>query len=460
VNGSTATLLAREEPAAAPAPAAGRIRRWAAILGAYLGAQTLTQLLGIAAGILFIRTMPVAEFALYTLATSAITFFAFVTDLGSTSSLVHFYRRAAGAGESFAPYVDAVLSLRRRAYLAGGLIVLAALPAAARAKGFAAGEVALVTAAVLLAVALQIGAAVRLLVLRLHDRYAQSYRAEIAGAALRLVLALGLAAAAALRSWVGVLLAAAGSALTLVLVRDAHTGAAGARTPSQPPALAAYRRAVLRYLLPTLPSALYFAAQAPLVIWLAATFGASRNIAEVGALTRLGLLLGIFGGLTGVVFLPRLARIPSEREWRLRALQFGAVHLSAAATLLVAAAIAPRPLLWILGDSYAGLHHELVLVVAGSGLALLDGYLVALNMARSWTRWQGLAVLSLVLAQATLAATVPMATTAGVLTFNVASAAAALLGQLAILVLGLVRPAWVTWHAEPQAAAPPPATAP
>jgi O-antigen/teichoic acid export membrane protein len=426
---------------------AHRLRRWAGIFAAYFTAQTATQLLGIAAGILFIRTMPLGEFALYTLATSAITFFTFLTDLGSTGSLVHFYRRAARAGESFAPYVAAVLSLRRRAFLVGAAAVLLALPAAALAKGFGARDAGLATGAVVLAVALQIGASVRLLTLRLHDRYPQSYRAEVAGAGLRLALAFAMVGAAVLRSWLAVLVAAAGSALTFWLARGPGEAAAAGR--EERARLAPYRRAVIRFLLPTLPSALYFAVQAPLVVWLAATFGASRNIAEVGALSRLGLVVGIFGGLTGVVFLPRLARLGCEREWRTRALQFGAVHLLVAVSLLAAALLAPQPLLWILGESYAGLHRELALVVSGAGLALLDGYLVALNLARSWTRWQGLAVGSLIAAQATLVALLPMGTTTGVLTFNVASAGAALLGQLAILTIGLTRPQWVTWAAEP-----------
>src|SRR5262249_34955980 len=63
--------------AADPAPATRfstplqrRLRSWIGILSAYFGTQTVTQLLGIAAGLLFIRNMPVPQFALYTLSTS------------------------------------------------------------------------------------------------------------------------------------------------------------------------------------------------------------------------------------------------------------------------------------------------------------------------------------------------------------------------------------------------------
>ena len=182
------------------------------------------------------------------------------------------------------------------------------------------------------------------------------------------------------------------------------------------------------------------------MIWLSATFGGTRNIAEVGALSRLGLLVGLFSTLTSVVFLPRLARITDDRLYRVRYLQLGSLLLAIALGLLLVAALFPEPLLWVLGERYSGLHGELLLVVAGAGLTLLDGYAVGVNLARSWTRWQGLAVLSLATVQAVLVALLPLSTTRGVLTFNLWSAAAALAGQAAVAALGFTRPSWVQWR--------------
>ncbi|HBL25848.1 MAG TPA: hypothetical protein DD490_03330, partial [Acidobacteria bacterium] len=68
----------------------GRLRQWVGILSAFFTAQGLIQLAGIAAGLLLVRTLPVREFALYTLALSVTTFFTFLSDMGSTTSLIHF----------------------------------------------------------------------------------------------------------------------------------------------------------------------------------------------------------------------------------------------------------------------------------------------------------------------------------------------------------------------------------
>jgi len=434
-------------------PTAGLLRRrarsWAGILSAYFGTQTVAQLLGIAAGIVFIRTMPLREFALYTIAMSVLTFFAFATDLGSTSSLVHFYRRAAAEGEDFRRYLAAVLSLRRASFVIGAFVVAVALPAIARAKGYDGMEVTLVTLAVIAAVAFQIVAALRQLTLRLQGGFGRSYRADLAGASCRLALAGAMVLTALLRSWLGVLTAAAASAVTAWIARErGFTTNDGARTTTSG-GVAPYRRAVLRYLLPTLPSALYFSVQGPLVVWLAATFGGSRNIAEVGALTRLGLLVGLFSGLTGVVFMPRLARIHDEGVYRSRVLQFGCLHLALAGTLLFAAWLAPSAFLSLLGPHYAGLQRELLLVVGGAGLTLLGGYFVSVNLARCWTRWETVAVAVLATSQGIAVAVLPMATTNGVLRFNVVSAAVGLSLQLIVAALGLSRPAWVEWNIAP-----------
>jgi O-antigen/teichoic acid export membrane protein len=415
-----------------------RARRWIGLLSAYFSTQSLIQLLGIATGILFIRTMAVREFALYTLAFSVITFFLFVSDLGSSSSLLYFFHRSHRTGEEFPPYVSAVLSLRRAGFVLGGLGVIVALPRLAAAKGFGAWETALATAAVLLCVWFQISASLGVLVLRLADRYKESYQAEMAGAILRLALAGVLVFSALLYAWLGVLATGIGTA-AVALLAGRHTAAPAGGD------LRPYRRKVLRYMLPTLPSALYFSVQGPLVVWLAATFGGTRNIAEVGALTRLGMAVGLFSGLTGVIFLPRLSRITDERLYRRRYLQFGALLAAVAGALFCAAALAPGLFLFVLGGRYAGLGHELLLVVAGAGLTLLGGYAVNVNLARSWTRWETAAVLTLIAFQVVFVSVLPLGTTRGVLWFNVLSATVGLCLQLIVGLTGFVRPSWVHW---------------
>src|SRR5436305_3648579 len=223
-----------------------RLARWTKILSAYFTTQTLTQLLGVAFGLLFVNFMPVREFALYALAFSVITFFNFVSDLGSTTSLVYFFRHAQGEREEVGRYVAAVMSLRRLAFLLGAGPVLLAFPRIAAAKGFGLRESLLATAGILLCVWFQVSASVRVLALRLADRYGLSYRAELTGGGVRLLLALILVVCGWLWAWLGVLVSSFGAAATAMIARPARLGPE-TRTEAD---LRPYRARVLRYLLP------------------------------------------------------------------------------------------------------------------------------------------------------------------------------------------------------------------
>jgi O-antigen/teichoic acid export membrane protein len=451
IAGELGPLAVAAGPGPAVAPAAAlrrRLRGWAVILSAYFSTQVLTQLAGIGAGLLFIHYLPVREFALYALAFSVVSFFTFLSDLGSTSSLIHFFRLAATQSHDFQGYFGAVLSLRRAAFLLGAAVVAVVFPAVAGAKGFAVAESLPVTAAIVLCVWFQLNSSLRVLALRLHDRYGQSYKAELAGGLARLLLAGAIVACALLHAWLGVLSSAAAAALVTWLARArAPAGtAAPAGTPAPAaPGLGAYRRKVLRYLLPTLPSALYFSIQGPLVVWLSAAFGSTRTIAEVGALGRLGLVMGLFSGLTGVVFLPRLARLHDDRLYLMRYLQFGAFMLAIAAGLLAAAALFPGVFLFVLGPTYRGLHRELLLVVLTSGLALLGSYAQGINSARSWNRWQAPALVALFAVQALAIAWLPLSSTWHLLLFNVLTSGVGFVSQTVINGIGFLRPQWVRW---------------
>lgn len=430
------------------APADGGVlavaTRWTKILGAYATAQGLAQLLSQLAGLLFVNYLPVGEFALYTIAASFIGFFTFATDLGATSSLIYFFHQAKKGDGSFEAAHAAVLALRHRAFLAGAVVVAIALPVTAHASGFALVPAALCAAAVVASSGFHIVSGMRLLSLRLEGQYGAAYRAEIAGNAVRFVLAVLIVVSLLRHAWLAVTSGALALAVMAWLMRPAASSPSASPAPTREEQNAARRR-VLHYLLPTLPSALYFSIQGPLTVWLATVFGETRNIAEVGALSRLGALLVLVSNLNNIVFLPRLASVTDDRLYRRRYLQFGGFLALVVSLIIGFVALAPELFLWLLGGSYRGLRHELLLVALSSCLSVLSGYAVGVNMARSWNRWQSLNVAALITAQVILVLALDLHTTAGVLWFNLGTGMIGLSLQLLTTACGFVRPAWVTW---------------
>ncbi|MEP7011511.1 MAG: hypothetical protein ABJC13_14410 [Acidobacteriota bacterium] len=419
-----------------------RVKRWIGLLGAYFTAQSLTQLAGVLAGILVVRHLTVGDFALYTLASSVTALLAIASDLGSTSSLLHFYRGAESRGERFADYVGAVLELRRTAFAVGSVAFLVAAPFVGAARGFGRAESLAAAGIVLVTVWCQIGSSIRLVLLRLAARYGAAYRAELGGGLLRLGVIGLLVVLARLSS----LAALAVGALAAILVLALADSSAAHPERGEPAGRKLAKRAVGRYLLPTLPSALYFAVQGPLVIWLAATFGNTRSIAEVGALGRLAMIVGLLSGLSGAILVPRLAGIADPRSFVASFLRYGALLAALAGSLWLSAALLPNLFLAVLGPHYRGLRHELLLLIAGAGLSVLGAFVANVNLSRGWTRLQAAALAGEVSVQAALVATLHLSTTAGVIWFQVGGATAGIVFQLAIFVVGIRRPAWASWH--------------
>ncbi len=422
---------------------ASRISEWAAILRDYFAWQALGQLVTISTGLLLVNFMPVQEYALYTLLASGMIFLIFFCDLGMTGSLVYFRREANGRGISYETYVLAAQQMRRWLFGLSAPLFVALLLYLGKQGGFGVTVTLCGALIVLLAVWFQIAGSIRLVVLRTEGRYRQSYYAETLGSVCRLIAAGGMAASSMLYGLLGIVTNALGSFLTASTAHRYDQDGLATEARHQAASSTA-RKEMIRYILPTAPSAVYFSFQGPLVVWLSATFAGTQSVAEVGALGRLGIILGLFSGLIPVIIIPRLAAVVDEGLYRRRYAQYGLALMLGTMGMLAAVAELPGLFLALLGSNYAGLDHELFVVVGTAGLGLLAGYAVAINQARGWVRWQPLALVIVVAAQAGFVAILPLSTTMGVLWFGFASAAVGFACQICINAIGLCRSAWVS----------------
>jgi O-antigen/teichoic acid export membrane protein len=413
------------------------LKRWSGLASEYAVAQAATQGLGVAAGLVLVNVMPVREYALYALALSVLTFVSIASELGISNALLYFRRETRVAAASFTPYVVAALRMRRALMAAAFAAAAAFLWHAASGNGFAALEIAATLAAALVALYFQIQASINLLLLRLAQAYRASYVAETLGNAGRLLGAIAMGVASLATAPAGVALGAVGALLTALWGKRALRPLAGdAEAPVEP---AHYRR-IARYVLPMVASTLYFAFQAPLMVWLSSHFGSAENIAEVGALGRLSILFAVVLGFVPTVVLPRLAGVTDDRLYLRRCLVCWGVLVPAGIAMLAAAAALPHWLLWPLGANYAGLERELLLVVFTSVLMLWGNFAVAVNNARGWVRWQSAVLVPYVALQVGLVAHLDLSSTFGVLLFGLWSALAGLVLHAAIHVLGFSRP--------------------
>lgn len=399
-------------------------------VGVFSLVQASTQTLAMLAGLLWVRVLPRDEFALYALCGSAIALSSVLSDLGAGSSLQYFFHRGKGEVEGMAPYVDAIRRLR--ALLAVGI---APVTAAILLTGAETGRAwALILLLALLLVPMTVLAqhenSVRWTLLRLRGLWASVYRAELAQAALRLV---GVGVVVATRT--------TGALAAVVANLVATIGVLPLATRAMPPAESSskqHRAEVLSYLKPLIPDTAYFAIQGQLVLWLAAFFGSVQQVADVGALARLGLLLSVPQSLAVSYFVPKLAGMHDEHRFFHGTLRYGAFLLLIAGGLLGLVTWRPAAVLSVLGASYRGLDREMLVILLSGVVGLFGAFLAQVNRSRAWTRGLWRVILAAIAAQLVYAATVPLESTLAMLGLGLTAAAVLLTGHLTMTITGFL----------------------
>jgi hypothetical protein len=148
------------------------------------------------------------------------------------------------------------------------------------------------------------------------------------------------------------------------------------------------------------------------------------------------MIFTILTNLLTNIFVPAFARCQDRS--RLRSLYFEIIAGVTGFCLLViaAAAIFPDQFLFILGNKYAHLHRELLLMVGASVLAALTGTFWSLNASKAWIAGSWLYIPLTLLAQVALIPFTNFSSVTSVLTFNLLSAVPNLILNLALAIRG------------------------
>ena len=142
-------------------------------------------------------------------------------------------------------------------------------------------------------------------------------------------------------------------------------------------------RNILNVVKRTLPGAIYYCLSGQITIWLLSIFGNTQSIAQVGALSRLAMLLTLVTSVFTTLFEPRFARLPQNKRLifsRLFQIQGGLFFFSGILVFIVW--LFPTHILFILGKEYSKLSFEVVLQAGVSCMAMISGSMYRLSSAR------------------------------------------------------------------------------
>jgi hypothetical protein len=169
------------------------------------------------------------------------------------------------------------------------------------------------------------------------------------------------------------------------------------------------------------PNAVFYCLQGQLTVWLISIFGNTQNIAEIGALGRLGVIFTVISAVMTSIVLPGFARCQSAALLRRRYLQIVGSFCLLGAGLITVAAFFPNLLLWILGGKYAHLHNEVLLMMTMAAASALVAAMWSLNATKAWIQYSWLNIPGVIFSQAVLLLLVNISTVNGVLEFAILS---------------------------------------
>jgi O-antigen/teichoic acid export membrane protein len=399
-------------------PIVRRAFRRARIVGNFVLVQAGVQIIGFLSGILLVRWLSQPEYAYFTIANTMQGTINLLADTGISVGLVSIGGRVWHDRYRFGELINTGLGLRRRL---GALAIIAVTPimySMLVKNGAPISYTAVLIAVIVAGLVIQLSIGVLSVVLRLRSDIGRIQFIEVTGAIVRLLLL-----SALWFVWLNAGVAVAVAALVLLLqyamLRHYVSGVVDLDAPENPED----RREIIRLTRHLAANAIFYCLQGQITIFLISFFAHRVGaVAEVGALGRLAMIFTVLSNLLANVFVPAFARCQDRRKLRwLYATILGGVG-AFSLVILASAAIFPDQFLFVLGNKYSHLHHELLLMVGGAVIGALTGTFWALNASKAWVAGAWLYIPLTIVTQAVLIPFIDFSSVSGVLIFNLLSA--------------------------------------
>lgn len=360
-----------------------RTRYWSLLLSKFLAGQGLTQLTNLVTGLLLLRLLPLEQYALYTIANVMLGMASVLADLGLSHGVMSIGARLREDRTSLSRLIA---SAQRYRWVLGSVAIVLLFvltPFMTGKHGWSATQIGTVLLIITLSIWVRLVIDLRGTVFEIYHDADSVTRTDLPAALLRLAVT-GISCA----MFPLAVVALAANLFSLMVQSLLVARRARRYIDFSAPGDPAHSQALKRFFFPLIPSTLYYAFQGQISIFLISLFGSSTAIAQVGALGRLGQILGVLGALNGFFVLPYFARIASRELFVKRAaLLLGALFLFGG-ILVLSAYVVPDWWLLILGQHYNDLYRELPVAIAASMIAFIAGIPYTLLIAKGATAGQ------------------------------------------------------------------------
>ena len=401
------------------------IQNWVKLLLKFVSVQLVVQALGFSSGILIINSLTKTDYSYYLLTNTMQFTMDLMADFGITIGLNSIGGKVWQDPPKFSQLIATAFSIRRYLLTASIVVVLPILFFMLLNNGAKLDTIIFLLLAVLIELQFYSTNKILGIVPRLLSKIELIQKLDFILSVARVV---GLLAAYAIgmnvviATFCSVLATGIYSLLLRRWVRD--------KIDLRSPINSEYRSQIISLIKSQFLPTAFYCFQGQITIWIITIFGKVSGIAEIGALSRLGLILTVVNPVINSIIVPSYARCQSIDILKQRYWQLIAIFTGISGCLIVLVAVFSDQILWILGKQYAHLGNELILVMVSSLITSMTTMIWGLNYSRAWVDRSWLIIPCTIAMQMILLFSLDLATVRGTIIFGLFSALPPLLVNL------------------------------
>ena len=386
----------------------------------FLMKQGLAMVGNLLYGFLCVRMLPLPEYAKFAVLFGFMGSLTVLLDIGISGTLAPLVGEEINNLQLIANYVASIRKIALKLYMIVAPVAILVFFLLTQKQGWGIWVivqmlVVLLVTAWFARVSSSYGAV--LLLRRDRSRY---YRAQMIGSLGSLALLLIFWALHRMNIYVGILLNVA----QIIYIATTYFRRARQLLVIQGTPSAQQEKAIVRLAMPNFPSTIFYAIQGQITLMLITAFGHNAiSVANVGALGRIGQILMFLAQMNPILVEPYFARLQASR---LRRMYLLAVILivTFASAICGLAFLFPELFLWVLGPKYSSLRVEVGLMVLGSAINYVGGFIWVVNSSRRFVYWWSnlTNIILTILVQVGLILNLDLSTVRNVLLFQIATA--------------------------------------
>lgn len=339
------------------------------------------QVLQLMTGFILLNCLTKQDYATYTIVIAMQSTSAVLVELGFSSSLVALIGRRFEDRELVGRYMSACRYFRDRLLFVAGIVLLFIFYQVSPKYEWGGGLWLVLWFSVITALVFQALGAVYGPVFLLYDRLREMYVINLSSSVWRLAMIVGVYLAGWLTGPTALVFGALQFCISGWAVRE--FAQSYITVPAKGTSLVVEKKDILSQALPRAPSNIFYAFEGQITVFILGMLGATTDVAELGAISRLGMLFIVFRRAGGIVVSPYFAKLDSKYVGP-RALLFIGISVALSVFVSLFTFFFPQVPLFLLGSGYQHLEYEVFLLLTSSSISIITLTVFAICVARKY----------------------------------------------------------------------------